>query len=539
MEDLTVSSQPIQDEGPKAARSADLGISASEAPAESTSTLWMRRSILAAFWAVVIFFGLPQWMWATSIPRSELPLDRMDAWASGKACDLHFPISLSINGPKLEGGQLAILSHDTERILSERNPYSLYSFNVIQSVPSAINSSFPMAVLGDSTPSLQIEYEAGEAILRVRYPPSKTRMLSSFISQQIARSFEDEQAAVSYKLENSPLSRGQHARHLNDQARQSLAKRSTRSFKPASTYHLTFSMFVASATPSSWEVEEAFEQYLAPLLQPLLSTSRFTVDTQVQLYAAFSPSIAGPLLDETDSTWKLQQSDLSGFINAAEWPLSPSIGSGPTINLVLYVPSEEQTPMVIAQTKGTSWIIPQWGGVQIFNYNDKYKHSLSKDDLRGIMLTFGDQLTSLLGLPSQPASLSMRISSLTRERTTSLMLSASSTLGALSRLTLKLTSIAIPETVAKSVDETIIRLEQSCQNLRKGNFQVALEHARIAEEEAEKAFFEPSMVGQVYFPEEHKVAVYVPLLGPMSVPLLMTALKELKALRKRPKVKST
>ena len=53
------------------------------------------------------------------------------------------------------------------------------------------------------------------------------------------------------------------------------------------------------------------------------------------------------------------------------------------------------------------------------------------------------------------------------------------------------------------------------------------------EEAAEKAFFEKSMVGQVYFPDEHKVAVYLPLLGPVGVPLVMSVLKELKAWRKR------
>jgi phosphatidylinositol glycan class S len=36
------------------------------------------------------------------------------------------------------------------------------------------------------------------------------------------------------------------------------------------------------------------------------------------------------------------------------------------------------------------------------------------------------------------------------------------------------------------------------------------------------------MVGQVYFPDEHKVAVYLPLLGPVGVPLVVSLLKELK-----------
>ena len=60
-----------------------------------------------------------------------------------------------------------------------------------------------------------------------------------------------------------------------------------------------------------------------------------------------------------------------------------------------------------------------------------------------------------------------------------------------------------------------------------------MEHARIAEAEAERAFFEKSMVGQLYFPDEHKLAVYLPLLGPIAVPLLMGLLNELKAWKKR------
>ena len=50
----------------------------------------------------------------------------------------------------------------------------------------------------------------------------------------------------------------------------------------------------------------------------------------------------------------------------------------------------------------------------------------------------------------------------------------------------------------------------------------------MAAEEAEKAFFERTMVAQVYFPEEHKIAVYLPLMGPVGVPLVMGALRVLK-----------
>jgi len=100
-----------------------------------------------------------------------------------------------------------------------------------------------------------------------------------------------------------------------------------------------------------------------------------------------------------------------------------------------------------------------------------------------------------------------------------------------------LPSIPIPKTVAASVDSTISHLESACTAFRAGDFQDALAHARIADIEAEKAFFERSMVGQVYFPDEHKVAVYLPLMGPMAVPLMMSMLKEvlpwIKSLKKR------
>lgn len=91
----------------------------------------------------------------------------------------------------------------------------------------------------------------------------------------------------------------------------------------------------------------------------------------------------------------------------------------------------------------------------------------------------------------------------------------------------------MPDNVAQSVHHTIVHLQQACDFLSSGRFQSALEHARAAEIEAEKAFFERSMVGQVYFPDEHKVAVYLPLLGPIAVPLIMAALKEIKTAFKR------
>ena len=368
-------------------------------------------------------------------------------------------------------------------------------------------------------------------VLDVRHDSkSDADNLASFISQEIQTVFEYEHESLTYLLSDTPFAK-ENGTSSDVEKEAKLDARTTKAFKYASTYHLTFSLFASSASPSSWDVDDAVNKYIIPLLEPLSKISQFTITTQVQLHASFSPSIAGPTLDTASGKWQLKKTDLSGFVNAAEWPLSPSIGAGPTINFVLYAPSHQQSPLEIAETGGTSWLVPQWGGVQILNPSDTQSATLSVEDLEEVMLTFADQLIALVGLPPAPQSLSLRLSSLTRERTTSLVLSASSTLGALARLTLKLTSIAIPDSVAKSVAETIERLDQACLDMREGRFDSALSNARIANDEAERAFFEPSMVGQVYFPDEHKVAVYVPLLGPMAVPLVMAGIKELRKLR--------
>ena len=314
-----------------------------------------------------------------------------------------------------------------------------------------------------------------------------------------------------------------------------LARRTTRALKYAPTYHITISLFTPTAVPSSWDIEATINESLLPLLQSF-TISNFTVDTQVQLYATFSPSAQQPEFDVENKVWTLRKEELSGFINSAEWPLGPSIGSGPTLHFVLYVPDEKMTPLVVKGSHAASWLVPQWGGVTILNPSPNtttIPSFLTKELIQPALLTFSHQLLSLLGAPDSPPSFPMQLQTLTRLQAISLLYSASSTMGSLARLTQSLASIPVPGNVALGVDKTLFHLRETCSSLRDGKFVGALEHARTAEAEAEKAFFEKSMVGQVYFPDEHKVAVYLPLLGPVGVPLSVSLVKELWRLRKR------
>lgn len=422
----------------------------------------------------------------------------------------------------------------------------------------------------ENTANFRAELQVHSTVLDVYYGPgqvpsisSSSSALATFIAIKLQDLFAEEQATIAYILSssNSPMSNHHSSTGLGQSTHTSqtsssgprdsrsgssrtsatelaagLASRMTRSLKYAPTYHLTISLFTPTASPSDWDIDSALTESLAPLLESLSGISNFTVDTQVQLYATFSPSVQSPEYDPVLGIWTLREEDLSGFINAAEWPLSPSIGAGPTLNFVIYVPDPANVPLAVKGSQASSWLIPQWGGVFILNSppgtpdGATRSAGLSKEDIQPALLTFSHQLLSFLGAPQSPPSLPLQLQTLTRLRAASLFFSASSTMGSLARLTVALPSIAIPETVSTAVDMTLSQLQHSCDALKVGRFSDALSHARVAEAEAENGFFEKSMVGQVYFPDEHKVAVYLPLLGPVGVPLVMSGLKELKRL---------
>lgn len=506
-----------------------------------------------------------------------------------QACKPTFPLQIIIEAPFLQEPEATHLVRMTQHALDDLNEFSAHHLRLrlAKSFLSPDPQNASMAVIhGAYDAGFLTQYGStdgvGEEALTVRLQPnngaqaaraelqfhstrldvfyasnqapsisSSSSTLATFIATKLQELFAEEQAIIAHILQ-SPQNMGQAPqvsssassasrelrsrsfRSLNPELAARLDSRMTRSLKYAPTYHITVSLFTPSAAPSSWEIESALADYFTPLLDSISGVSNFTVDTQVQLYATFSPSVHSAEYDTEQQIWTLREEDLSGFINAAEWPLSPSIGAGPTLNFVLYVPDRSTSPLVVKGSQASSWLIPQWGGVVILNPQDPNATSneaaLSKESIQPALLTFSHQLLSFLGAPQTPPSLPLQLQTLTRIRAASLLLSASSTMGSLARLTVALPSIAIPTTVSSAVDTTLMHLRTTCDALKEGRFRDALDNARIAEIQAEKGFFEKSMVGQVYFPDEHKVAVYLPLLGPVGVPLFMSALKELRRL---------
>ncbi len=65
------------------------------------------------------------------------------------------------------------------------------------------------------------------------------------------------------------------------------------------------------------------------------------------------------------------------------------------------------------------------------------------------------------------------------------------------------------------------------------DYSAAMRYGKQAKRLAEEAFFNPTMVSLLYFPDEHKFAVFMPFFVPVLVPLVWALLAEVKAYRGR------
>mmetsp|Transcript_7922 Transcript_7922/g.12936 ORF Transcript_7922/g.12936 Transcript_7922/m.12936 type:complete len:122 (-) Transcript_7922:1443-1808(-) len=96
--------------------------------------------------------------------------------------------------------------------------------------------------------------------------------------------------------------------------------------------------------------------------------------------------------------------------------------------------------------------------------------------------------------------------------------------------------IEIQQDVAEKTSQALSFLEQSV-SLAQENTYESLRYARAAWDASEAAYFDPTLVGQLYFGLEQELAVYTPLIAPVMIPLVLGLLTELRRYFKKQKAK--
>ncbi|KAH9728776.1 GPI transamidase component PIG-S-like protein [Citrus sinensis] len=229
----------------------------------------------------------------------------------------------------------------------------------------------------------------------------------------------------------------------------------------------------------------------------------------------------------------------------------------PRIFPSLYVPSAKECPLSLLLPTGeisktNGFISPMWGGVVVWNppgclnseTNHPSRHTMSREDLQAVFEVFMGQFRQLFGLksnnlyigasgtyhllPSGKGFTEWELDVLSRQFACFNLHSCSTTLGSLSRLVQSLPRMIIMDEIGKLVQFSLEAAKLSQSNASLGDNESSAVSSGQARSLAEDAFFHPSIMSISYYSFEHCFAIYSPFFLPVSMHVLLAALREWK-----------
>ncbi|THU93523.1 hypothetical protein K435DRAFT_670103 [Dendrothele bispora CBS 962.96] len=468
----------------------------------------VRRSIIASYW-LVFFLALPLWWNTTSIERLPLPSSNVHA-QHGR--ELRLPVKIALD-PAF-GSIASSVESELRNVIQQKH----------------------------QTPPLDVSIFVGneqggwydEDVYAVK--PGETGMVLD--GRRLG-------------FPKDHLTPSSLAQTLSSLILPYSAKQEHRVAQYSPRFRLAFTLLnedaSAGQTVTGWDILDAIDRHISPITSAVSVLHNFTIESQVQFHAplAFEPK---PL---EDGTFGLTPEDLTIFVNSAEWTLSSSSSNDPVLHFVLFVPSLSRRPLVILNDDGTpstsnAFLIPQWGSIVICNLppipNEKW---LSNSDLMTPFSAFSHQLSALLGIPKLPSGIKTspstsslspwQIDALLRHRMHEAVRRTKDTLLSTVQLVQQIPNMPVDAKAQSDVQNALSALDAvwDSEGGKAFNLTDMLGNSARALTSSQRAFFHPGMLALLYFPAEHKYAVYTPLFASAVIPLIATAIREFLAWRRQ------
>lgn len=323
-------------------------------------------------------------------------------------------------------------------------------------------------------------------------------------------------------------------RRINSVAFPNNLERDLRVVKYNPAYELVFSLLNGGGlhTIDRWPIRQSLSKIIQPLANDFDTLAVFSLESQIQYHAQLTFE---PTRDGSSNGSFLQKSDLKNFINSAEWNLATAQSGSKPLNFIIYVPKPEHRPLLIKDgdrlVESNSFLLPQFGSIIIHNPTSQ-SPELTSQVLDNIISIASTHLLTLLGLPQirdlAGDSSRWRRDGLLRQRTIEILTSAQDTLISLPKIVDQIPNMHVPDHITALVSSSLASLSSARRALQIGDVETALIYAKDALHKAEQAFFDDKMIALLYFPDEHKYGVYMPLFGPLFLPLAMAASKEVR-----------
>ncbi|XP_064620576.1 GPI transamidase component PIG-S-like isoform X2 [Lineus longissimus] len=336
-------------------------------------------------------------------------------------------------------------------------------------------------------------------------------------------------------------------------------KDSMRATKSNPNYDVTFTMLnpQPDIMDVRWAVQQEIDTYMGPFIKTLSDFIGITIKSQILHYTQVT---FRPHRDDGKGEYYLKQDDIPGLINPIEREITSFVSNNPNINFVIYIPTRSKSPLYFRDQKGknlpTNAILsPRWGGLIIKNIpspsNTTKLPALVNLDMKEILDICISQLRLLLGIETSYPNLDVtfqepdntgialwELDFWLRKRAIENTALATSTLSSLSDLLGQISNIVINDDIGEEVATAVHSIENSLEFLKENKLRDGFLTSRQATLASEKAFFDESLLELLYFPDDQKFAIYIPLFLPISLPVIMTMLQAIKWMRGEKKNKT-
>ncbi|KAH3900349.1 related to GPI transamidase component GPI17 [Saccharomycodes ludwigii] len=503
-----------------------------------------RRLVCITLILLYCFIGIPLWYKLTTVYRAQLPTQYIKSLHENKHQDIHMviPVYLNFSTYKFPDLDKAVQAQTDSVISNIENGWdvnwSLQLQNVNQNnlnyTTDFYKDKYVVQLILDDFVGCSVPYDGKDTIVFYNEESILSNDLPFFIAQSLMEH--------TFKLEYNLLRKG--AQNGNKNGDSNIA------IEYSPQVHISLSVLTGKGYPVSWEIEDILNEYFTPFRKFISPVVNLTVDTEIiyyndlnlnKLHNSIGNFTHDPIIEDLSAIIDL--SELTGKNNYYANEKS-------VLNLAIVFP-EHDLPHSLFKNGSpvthendtfavSSFLVPQWGSLIINEHAlPSNPVKLSKAYLKPIIYKFSNEIFQLLGLSDFKESLStpmLTIDSFKRITTIYSNLDKSvDTLRSLVDMTEELPQMAIPKQVADDVMEALdLRLE-IVGFLNNPNdetdeliWDIALRKSNELVDICEHAFFHKDMMQQNFVPQEHKIAVYLPLLGPISVVCFGGLIKSLK-----------
>ncbi|XP_075760544.1 GPI-anchor transamidase component PIGS [Pelodiscus sinensis] len=517
-----------------------------------------------SFAAVALALGLPLWWKTTETYRASLPYGGISALGSLRF-QLTVPISVVFAKGALSGAQQRRLpfsdTKEEENLLNSKASVTSCYVMTYRSATVTEQAALAVATVEEADVALHPLQEDLLGALTVYVIPETSPLLPQGVGVYVGNHRSavmrcmpgsgDVLAAVSARVQQIVQAMSFTIDSIATALSDRMPTDTRHPFKSSLGYEITFSLL--NPDPKShdvhWDIEAAVSSYVQPFLNKLGSVANFSVDSQILYYAVLGVS---PRFDKASSSFILSAHSLPHVINPVEARLGSSATSlYPVLNFLLYVPERVHSPLYIQDKDGApvgtnAFHSPRWGGIMVYNIDqpapEKASLPLRVDvDMVQVMEVFLAQLRLLFGIsreslpedfllvsPGSEGLADWELDRLLWTRTIENIATVSTTLTSLAQLLDKIGNIVIKDDVASEVYRAVASAQIALLELASGHLGTAFQASKEAVTSSERAFFDPSLLHLLYFPDDQKFAIYIPLFLPMAVPILLSLVKILR-----------